>query len=150
MKDVCKIYLLFHVESLFPTQDSKWRYVTLFIPQGPPFTIFNDRGFRQRFIFYTQKDYNFRICLPKKITTFFSIPKKIPWSFFHHPQKSVLFLQPKKILASFIDPPPKNFWPKFQTQKNHWTPPLPLKYVSGLPGIHPPHCLIYKKLSTSI
>ena len=32
----------------------------------------------QRFIFYTQKNHNFRICLPKKIITFFSIPKKIP------------------------------------------------------------------------
>ena len=35
-------------------------------------------GVQQRFIFYTQKDHNFRIGLPKKITTFFSIPKKIP------------------------------------------------------------------------
>ena len=33
---------------------------------------------RSRFIFYTQKNPNFRICLPKKIPTFFSIPKKIP------------------------------------------------------------------------
>ena len=29
-------------------------------------------------IFYTQKNPNFRICLPKKIPTFFSISKKIP------------------------------------------------------------------------
>ena len=35
-------------------------------------------GVRQRFIFYTRKNPNFRICLPKKISTFFSIPKKIP------------------------------------------------------------------------
>ena len=34
-------------------------------------------GVRQRFIFYTQKNHNFRICLPKKITTFCNIPKKI-------------------------------------------------------------------------
>ena len=42
-------------------------------------TIFNDLGggVQQRFIFYTQKDYNFGICLPQKITSFFSIPKKI-------------------------------------------------------------------------
>ena len=36
-------------------------------------------GVQQRFTFYTQKIYHFRICLPKKITTFFSIPKKIPY-----------------------------------------------------------------------
>ena len=35
-------------------------------------------GVRQRFIFYTQKNHYSRICLPKKITNFFSIPKKIP------------------------------------------------------------------------
>ena len=47
---------------------------------GAPFTNFNDDGVRQRFIFYTPKNQNFRICLPKKnlFTTFFSIPKKIP------------------------------------------------------------------------
>ena len=43
---------------------------------GAPLTYFNDGGVRQRFIFYTQKNPNFRICLPKKIPTFFSIPKK--------------------------------------------------------------------------
>ena len=48
---------------------------------GVPLTNFNDGGgggVRQRFIFYAQKDHNFSVCLPKKITTFFSIPKKIP------------------------------------------------------------------------
>ena len=48
---------------------------------GAPLTYFNDGGFRQRFIFYTQKNPNFRICLPTKIPTFFSIPKKIPQCF---------------------------------------------------------------------
>ena len=51
-------------------------------PQGPHSQILmmggGGGGVRQRFIFYTQKNHNFRICLPKKITTFFSIPKKIP------------------------------------------------------------------------
>ena len=45
---------------------------------GAPLIYFNDGGVRQRFIFYTQKNPNFRICLPKKIPTFFSIPQKIP------------------------------------------------------------------------
>ena len=51
-------------------------------PPGAPLTYFNDGGgVRQRFIFYTPKNPNFRICLPKKISTFFSIPKKIPQCF---------------------------------------------------------------------
>ena len=48
---------------------------------GAPLTYFNDAGVQQRFIFYTQKNPNFRICLPKKIPTIFSIPKKIPQCF---------------------------------------------------------------------
>ena len=38
-------------------------------------------GVRQRFIFYAPKNPNFRICLPQKIPTFFSIAKKIPQCF---------------------------------------------------------------------
>ena len=48
---------------------------------GAPLTYFNDGGVRQRFIFYTPKNPNFRICLPQKIPTIFSIPKKIPQCF---------------------------------------------------------------------
>ena len=48
---------------------------------GAPLTYFNDGGVRQRFIFYTPKNPNFRICLPKKIPTFFSIPQKLPQCF---------------------------------------------------------------------
>ena len=48
---------------------------------GAPLTYFNDGGVRQRFLSYTQKNPNFRICLPKKIPPFFSIPKKIPHCF---------------------------------------------------------------------
>ena len=48
------------------------------VPQGPHLQILmvggGGGGGGQRFIFYTQKNHNFRICLPKKITTFFSIP----------------------------------------------------------------------------
>ena len=43
---------------------------------GAPLTYFNDGGIRQRFIFYTPKNPNFRICLPKKIPTFLAYPKK--------------------------------------------------------------------------
>ena len=51
-------------------------------PRGPTH-IFNEGGggVRQRFIFYTTKNPNFRICLPKKIPTFVNIPKKIPQCF---------------------------------------------------------------------
>ena len=40
---------------------------------GAPLTNFNvgGGGVQQRFKFYTQKNHNFRICLPKEITTFF-------------------------------------------------------------------------------
>ena len=48
---------------------------------GAPLTYFNDGGVRKRFIFYTQKTPNFKICLSQKISTFFSIPKKIPQCF---------------------------------------------------------------------
>ena len=48
---------------------------------GAPLTYFNDGGVRQRVIFYTPKNPNFRICLPKTIPTFFSIPQKIPQCF---------------------------------------------------------------------
>ena len=51
---------------------------------GAPLTIVNDRGVgggggsNRGSYFIPKKNPNFRICLPKKITTFFSIPKKIP------------------------------------------------------------------------
>ena len=60
---------------------------------GAPLTYFNDGGgggVRQRFIFYTQKNPKFRICLPKKIPSLFSIPKKIPQCFLH--QQILLFI----------------------------------------------------------
>ena len=53
---------------------------------GVPLTNFNDEGgrggggggVRERFIFYTQRNHNFIISLPIKITTFFRMPQKIP------------------------------------------------------------------------
>ena len=47
-------------------------------PQGPHSHILLTGGSD---IFYTSKNPNFRICLPQKIRTFFSIPKKIPQCF---------------------------------------------------------------------
>ena len=68
------------------TGERKWKSSGVFpmawIP-GAPLTYFNDGGVRQRFTFHTQKNPNFRICLPKKIPTFFSIPKKIRQCFLH-------------------------------------------------------------------
>ena len=49
--------------------------------QGPHSHSLMTGGVRQRFIFYTPKNPEFRICLPPKISTFFSIPKKIPQCF---------------------------------------------------------------------
>ena len=64
---------------------------------GAPLTNFNDREVQQRFIFHTQKNHKFRICLPKKITTFFSIPQKIPCPFFATPKNPFVFYHdPKK------------------------------------------------------
>ena len=72
---------------------------------GAPLTNFNDGRVRQRFIFYTQKNHNFRICLPKKITTFLACPKKSLSPFFATPiNPSVFFSRPQKIPASFLDP----------------------------------------------
>ena len=44
-------------------------------PPGASLTYFNYGGVRQRFIFNTQKNPNFRICLPKKIPQCFCISK---------------------------------------------------------------------------
>ena len=43
---------------------------------GAPLTYFNEGGVRQRFIFCTQKNPNFRIGLPKKSLLFLAYPKK--------------------------------------------------------------------------
>ena len=91
---------------------------------GAPLRNFNDGGggVRQRFIIYTQKNHNFRICLPKKITTFLAYPKKSCCPFFTTQKNPGIFHRPKK----------NHFCQKFQTQKNHSdSPPLSLKYVSG-------------------
>ena len=92
--------------------------------QGPgaPLTYFNrvgGGGGGLRLIFYTQKIPNFRICLPKKkITTFFSIPQKIPLFFFQDPKNPGVFYRPKKITFG------QNFRPKKIAQTPPPPPPL--------------------------
>ena len=118
------------------------------LSSGAPLTNFNDGGIRQRFIFYTQKYHNFRICLPKKITTFFSIPPKNTLAPFRNLNKSLCFF--------FRDP--KKSQRLSETQKNHFgqnfrpkkiTRTLPsLKYVSRAPGVlsHANLCCVFKAL----
>ena len=70
------IHLYCHNSAMkkFPYVDM-WGPGTSDRPPGAPLTYFNDGGVRQRFIFYTQKNPNFRICLPKKIPQCFCISK---------------------------------------------------------------------------
>ena len=103
---------------------------TLFVnihTQGPHSHILmaeGGGGGRQRFIFYAQKDHNFRICLPQKITTLFSIPKKSLIPFFATQKiPSGFFSRPKQIPASFIDPK-RSLWAKISDPKNHSYPPV--------------------------
>ena len=115
-------------------------------PQGPHSQIlmtWGGGGVQQRFIFYIQKNHNLRVCLPQKITTFFSIPPKFLLSFFRNLKKSLWFFsRPKKITASFIDPK-NHFGQNFRSKKITQTL-LSLKYVSRVPGVHPhfPHLSI--------
>ena len=91
---------------------------------GAPLTNFNDGGrggggVRQRFIFYTQKNHNFRICLPKKITTSFSIPKKSHSPFFAAPKNPwVFFSRPKKNPGVFHRPQKITFGQNFRPKKS--------------------------------
>ena len=75
---------------------------------GAPLTNFNDGrggrgewvggwgGVQQRFIFYSQKNHNFRICLPKKSLLFLAYPKKSLSPFFATEKNpSVFFCDPK-------------------------------------------------------
>ena len=110
------------------------------IPQGPHSQILmigvgGGGGVQQRLIIYTQKYPNFRICLPKKITTFLTYPKISLSPFFATQKIPLFFSQPKKIPAYFIDPKKFTFGQNFRPQKITWTTQS-LKYVSGVPGSH--------------
>ena len=122
---------------------------------GAPLTYFNDRGVRQRFIFYAQKNRNFRICLPQKIPQCFCISKfyylssgKLKHANFNFGfgQKQNYKLRlcycwfelmknaiPRKIPAAFIDQKKIPFGQNVRPEKILRTPPS-LKYVSGAPG----------------
>ena len=93
-------------------------------------------GVRQRFIFYNQKNHNFRICQPKKITAFLACGNNSLSPFFATPKNpsGFFFFATQKNPGVFHR---TNFWPKFQTQKKSLGPPPPpsLKYVSGVPGV---------------
>ena len=115
------------------------------MPQGPhSHILMTGGGGPTGFIFYTPKNHNFKMCLPKKITTFFSIPQKIPWSFFRNPKKSLcFFLRPKKIPAYFIDPK-KSLWAKISDpKKSLGTPPPVIKICEWGPWVL---CSIQAKL----
>ena len=108
-------------------------HVTTAITQGPHSQILmtgggggSDRGS----YFIPKKNHNFKICLPKKITTFFRNPKK----------SLCYFSRPKKIPVPFIDP-----------KKSLGPPPPPsLKYVSGAPGRYNfPYKVLYLQLVVS-
>ena len=113
---------------------------------GAPLLNFNDGEVWQRFIFYTQKNHNFRICLPKKITTLFSIPRKIPLSFFRNPQKIPLFLfVTQKNSGIFHRPKRITLGQNFRPKKIPRTPPPSLKHVSGAPGVNTVYNLYFKE-----
>ena len=70
------------------------------LTQRAPLTNFNHDGeggggLTEVHILYP-KNHNFRICLPKKVTTFLSIPKKIPLFFFATQKIPGVFHRPKK------------------------------------------------------
>ena len=100
----------------------KINFITMFSIWGPHSLILmtgGEVGLAEVYILYP-KNHNFRICLPKKISSFFNIPIKNPLVPFRNPKNSSgFFSRPKKILAAFVDPK-YHYWPKFQTQKDHF------------------------------
>ena len=124
---------------------------------GVPLTNFNDgrggggRSDRGSYYFYTQKDHNFKICLPKKITTFLAYPKKSLSPFFATQKNPPVFffLQPKKIPESH-KPKEISFGQNFRPKKITQTPPPPsLKYVSVIPGLKVLYLISFSRLSSS-
>ena len=105
-------------------------------PQGPHSQILmtGGGGVRQRFIFYTQKNHNFRMCLPKKVTTFFSIPPKVPLSFFRNPKICLCFCcDPKN--PGLFHRPKKSLWAKI-SGRIPLGPPV-IKICEWGPGVFP-------------
>ena len=109
-------------------------------PRGPThkFLGWGGGGIQQRFIFFTQKNHNFRICLPKKITTFLAHPPKSLSSFFATQKNPSVFFATQKNPGVFHRPQKIIFGQNFRPKNIIRTPPPPsLKYVSGAPGIQP-------------
>ena len=118
------------------------------VPEAP-LTNFNDGGWgggaRERFIFYTQKNHNFRICLPKK-SQLQNLSTQKNHYFFYHTQKNPLvllsqlqkiplfFFATQKNPGIFYRPQKITFGQNIRPKKITWTPQS-LKYVSGAPGV---------------
>ena len=112
-----------------------------YTPRGPTHKFHNGGGgggVRQTLIYYTQKNHNFRICLPQN-HYFLTYPKKHPLVLFSEPKKIPLFffLATQKNPGVFHRRPKKSLLAKISDPKNHSPPPLSLKYVSGAPGTTP-------------
>ena len=116
--------------------DTKCHMFTVLI-SGAPLTNFNGGwvGVGKRFIFYTQRNHNFRICLPKQNNTYLWHTQKNTSVLFSQPKKSLclFFHDPKKILASFIDPK-KSLLAKISDPKNSLGPPI-IKICEWCPGL---------------
>ena len=110
-------------------------YVSSSSSQGPHSKILmtGGRGVRQRFIFYTQKNHNSKICLPKKITTFLAYPNKSLSPFFATPKNPSVFLHNLKKSWRLSQTQKNHFCQNFRPQKITRTSPS-LTYVSGAPG----------------
>ena len=103
---------------------------------GAPLTNFNDGEVQQGFIFYTQKNHNFRICLPKKKSLpFLAYPKKSLSPFFATPKNPSVFFATQKHPGIFHRPK-KSPWAKISDPKKSLPPyPPSLNHVSEVPGL---------------
>ena len=133
-KNNCRLFLLQHWVACAGAFGNIWT-------PGAPLTNFNDGVVQQRFIFYTRKDHNFRICLPKKSLYFLAYPKKSlsSWFFATHKNPS-FFCNPKKY-RRLSKTQKKTLLAKISDPKNHSDPPPPpppsLKMWVGPLGLGP-------------
>ena len=103
------------------------KFVGLVVPQPGPHSQILMKGVgwggvcvRQRLIFYTPKNHNFRICLPKKkLLLFLAYPKKSLSPFFATQKYPSVFLHDSKNPCVFHRPKKINFCQNFRPTKNH-------------------------------
>ena len=101
---------------------------------GAPLTNFNDEGggggggVQERFIFYTQRNHNFRICLSIKVTAFFSIPQKSLSPFFTTPKNPFVFFATQKNPGVFYRPK-KSLLAKISDSIKSFDPPPPTPVI---------------------